>query len=158
MSWWIMPTTADIGLRAFCADAPGAMSEAAIGLQSIQLSPKGTDSAASLPKTNDEWTVEFSGDDLERGLVRWLEEVLYRGSAEGQWLCESELVVADGRIVAQVSWADADMIEREVEVKAITLHELALIEVAEGEVIPGVDSDIPSFEGPGWMAQVVFDI
>jgi len=25
-------------------------------------------------------------------------------------------------------------------------------------VIPGVDSDIPSFEGPGWMAQVVFDI
>jgi len=89
MSWWILPTTADIGLRAFCADATGAMSEAAIGLQSIQLSPKGTDSAASLPKTNDEWTVEFSGDDLERGLVRWLEEVLYRGSAEGQWLCES---------------------------------------------------------------------
>ena len=153
-----MPTTADIGLRAFCADAPGAMSEAAIGLQSIQLSPKGTDSAASLPKTDDEWIVEFSGGDLERGLVRWLEEVLYRGSAEGQWLCESELAVADGKIVAQVSWADADMIEREVEVKAITLHELALIEVAEGEVIPGVDSDIPSFEGPGWMAQVVFDI
>jgi SHS2 domain-containing protein len=134
------------------------MSEAAIGLQSIQLSPKGNDSAASLPKTEDEWIVEYSGDDLERGLVRWLEEVLYRGSAEGQWLCESELVVDDGRIVAQVSWANADMIEREVEVKAITLHELALIEVAEGEVIPGVDSDIPSFEGPGWMAQVVFDI
>ena len=111
-----------------------------------------------MPKTNDEWTVEFSGGDLERGLVRWLEEVLYRGSAEGQWLCESKLVVEDGRIVAQVTWADADMIEREVEVKAITLHELALIEVAEGEVIPGVDSDIPSFEGPGWMAQVVFDI
>ena len=158
MSWWILPTTADIGLRTFCNDAVGAMTEATLGLQAIQMSPRGAKSMALLPKTDDEWTVEFSGGDLERGLVRWLEEVLYRGSAEGQWLCESELVVTDGRIVAQVSWADADMIEREVEVKAITLHELALIEVAEGEVIPGVDSDIPSFEGPGWMAQVVFDI
>ena len=158
MSWWIMPTTADIGLRAFCTDAPGAMYEAAVGLQSIQLSSKGADSATSLPRTTEEWTVEFTGGDLERGMVRWLEEVLYRGSAEGQWMCEAELAVTDGRIVAQVSWADADLIEREVEVKAITLHELALIEVAEGEVIPGVEPDIPSFEGPGWMAQVVFDI
>ena len=158
MSWWIMPTTADIGLRAFCTDAPGAMYEAAVGLQSIQLSSKGADSATSLPRTTEEWTVEFAGGDLERGMVRWLEEVLYRGSAEGQWLCEAELAVTDSRIVAQVSWADADLIEREVEVKAITLHELALIEVAEGEVIPGVKPDIPSFEGPGWMAQVVFDI
>ena len=113
---------------------------------------------ASLPRTAEEWTVEFTGDDLERGLVRWLEEVLYRGSAEGQWLCEAELAVVDGRIVAQVAWADTDLIEREVEVKAITLHELALVEIAEGEVIPGVEPDIPSFEGPGWMAQVVFDI
>jgi len=158
MSWWILPTTADIGLRTFCNDAVGAMAEAAMGLQEIQMSPRGAESMALLPRTADKWIVEFSGDDLERGLVRWLEEVLYRGSAEGQWMCESELVVADGRIVAQVLWADADMIEREVEVKAITLHELALMEVAEGEIIPGVDSDIPSFEGPGWMAQVVFDI
>ena len=158
MSWWILPTTADIGLRAFCTDAPGAMYEATVGLQAIQLSPKGADSMASLPRTAEEWTVEFTGDDLERGLVRWLEEVLYRGSAEGQWLCEAELAVVDGRIVAQVAWADTDLIEREVEVTAITLHELALVEVAEGEVRPGGDSDIPSFEGPGWMAQVVFDI
>ena len=87
MSWWIMPTTADIGLRAFCTDAPGAMYEAAVGLQSIQLSSKGADSAISLPRTTEEWTVEFTGGDLERGMVRWLEEVLYRGSAEGQWMC-----------------------------------------------------------------------
>ena len=35
---------------------------------------------------------------------------------------------------------------------------VALVEVGPGEVIEGVDSDIPSFEGPGWMAQVVFDV
>ena len=158
MSWWILPTTADIGLRAFCNDAAGAMTEATLGLQAIQMSPIGAESAASLPRKIEEWTAEIVDADLERGMVRWLEEVLYRGSAEGQWLCESELVVADGTIVAQVSWADADLIEREVEVKAVTMHELALVGVAEGEVIPGVEPDIPSFEGPGWMAQVVFDI
>ena len=158
MSWWILPTTADIGLRAFCEDAAGALSEAACGLQEIQMSPKGADSAASLPRTSDQWTVELADDDLERGLVRWLEEVLYRGAAEGQWLCEAEVSVADGRVVARVEWVDSEMVEREVEVKAITMHELALVEVIEGQVIPGVDSDIPSFEGPGWMAQVVFDI
>jgi SHS2 domain-containing protein len=49
-------------------------------------------------------------------------------------------------------------VEREVEVKAITLHELVLREIQSGEIIVGVDLDIPTFEGPGWMAQVVFDI
>ena len=48
--------------------------------------------------------------------------------------------------------------ERELEIKAVTMHEVALVEVRPGEVIAGVDHDIPSFEGPGWMAQVVFDI
>jgi len=158
MSWWILPTTADIGLRVFCEDAAGVMSEAAFGLQAIQMSPRGADSATLLPKTSDEWIVELADDDSERGLVRWLEEVLYRGSAEGQWLCEAEVSVAGGRVVARVEWVDSDLVEREVEVKAITMHELALVEVVEGQVVPGVEPDIPSFEGPGWMAQVVFDI
>ena len=122
------------------------------------MSPKGADSAASLPRTSDQWTVELADDDLARGLVRWLEEVLYRGSAEGQWLCEAEVSVADGRVVARVEWVDTEMVEREVEVKATTMHELALAEVVEGQVMSGVDSDIRSFEGPGRTSPVAFDI
>ena len=38
------------------------------------------------------------------------------------------------------------------------MHEIALVEIRPGDVIAGVEPDIPSFEGPGWMAQVVFDI
>ena len=102
--------------------------------------------------------VQAPGGDLERGLVRWLEEVLYHGSAEGHWLVDAEIEVEEGRIEAQVSWVNSDLVEREVEIKAVTLHELVLREMSEGEMVTGIEPDIPTFNGPGWMAQVIFDI
>ncbi|HIM13735.1 MAG TPA: hypothetical protein EYM62_04840 [Candidatus Poseidoniales archaeon] len=159
VSWWILPTTADIGLRAFSMAAQDAILEATMGLQSIQLSENGAAALATLPRSTGEWVVQAPGGDLERGMVLWLEEVLYRGSAEGQWLVEAAIRIdGGGRIEAQASWVDSDLVEREVEVKAVTLHQLALREVAAGEMVPGIEPDIPAFEGPGWMAQVIFDI
>ena len=38
------------------------------------------------------------------------------------------------------------------------MHELILKELKEGEIFPGLGTDIPSFEGPGWLGQVVLDI
>jgi len=77
---------------------------------------------------------------------------------EGKWLVDSSISIGDGSISAQVSWVDSDSVEREIEVKAITMHELLLRKVEEGELLSGVDNDIPSFEGPGWVAQVVLDV
>ena len=96
--------------------------------------------------------------DIERGLVKFLEEVLYRGSIENQWLVDLVVKVDEDSIAAQVSWVDSEQVEREIEVKAITLHELILREINDKEIIAGVDPNIPTFEGPGWMAQVVLDI
>lgn len=158
MSWWILPTTADIGLRAFSMDVSGTFLEATMGLQAIQLSEKGSESLVSLPRSRSVWVVQAPGGDLERGLVRWLEEVLYHGSAEGHWLVDAEIEVDGGRIEAQVSWVNSDLVEREVEIKAVTLHELVLREMSKGEMVPGIEPDIPTFNGPGWMAQVIFDI
>jgi hypothetical protein len=31
-------------------------------------------------------------------------------------------------------------------------------EIKSGEIVNGVDPNIPAFEGPGWVAQVVLDI
>ena len=129
-----------------------------MGLQAIQLSEKGSESLVSLPRSRGVWVVQAPGGDLERGLVRWLEEVLYHGSAEGHWLVDAEIEVDEGRIEAQVSWVNSDLVEREVEIKAVTLHELVLREMSEGEVVSGIEPDIPTFNGPGWMAQVIFDI
>ena len=95
---------------------------------------------------------------MERGLVRMLEEILYRGSVENQWLVDAAIKIDSDQISLQAVWVDSDEVEREVEVKAITLHELVLREIQSGEIIAGVEPDIPTFEGPGWMAQVVFDI
>jgi SHS2 domain-containing protein len=87
-----------------------------------------------------------------------LEEILYRGSVENQWLVDAAIKIDGDQISLQAVWVDSDEVEREVEVKAITLHELVLREIQSGEIIAGVEPDIPTFEGPGWMAQVVFDI
>lgn len=157
MSWWVMPTTADIGFRAFSSSPGGLLREAALALQGIQMSERGASLLDGHIRHVGEWAVAAPTGDLERGMVRWLEEVLYQGYVEDRWLVESDLVIEDDCLRAQVLWVDARDVELEVEVKAITLHDLAVREVAEGEVVEGVEG-VPSFEGPGWMAQVVLDI
>ena len=104
------------------------------------------------------WIIPLKNNDIERGLVKFLEEVLYRGSIENQWLVDLVVKVDEDSIAAQVSWVDSEQVEREIEVKAITLHELILREINDKEIITGVEPNIPTFEGPGWMAQVVLDI
>jgi len=158
MTWWVLPTTADIGIRAFATDVEGALSDAALGLQSIQLNGESDIDQSDLETSEDVWEIEFPDGDLERGLVRWLEEVLYRGSEEGQWMVGSEITLGQGVISARVNWIDSGKFEPGLEVKAITMHELALKEIAEGEIVVGINPEIPTFEGPGWMAQAILDI
>ena len=52
MSWWILPTTADIGIRAFSSTAVGAITECVLGLQSIQLEDKNPESLNHLTRFN----------------------------------------------------------------------------------------------------------
>ena len=158
MSWWILPTTADIGIRAFSSTAEGAITECVFGLQSIQLEDKSPESLNHLTRFNGVWKVAIKNNDLERGLVKFLEEILYRGSVENQWLVDLAIKVNEESISAHVSWVDSDFVSREIEIKAVTLHELVFREIKTGEIVKGVNPNIPTFEGPGWMAQVVLDI
>ena len=132
------------------------MREAALGMQEIQIATGTSNSELLRNETN--WTIETPTEDFDRILVRWLEEVLYRGQAEGEWLNDASIEILDGRIQASVITVDSELVKRELEIKAVTMHEIALVEIREGQIIPGIEPDIPSFEGPGWMAQVVFDI
>ncbi len=132
------------------------MREAALGMQEIQIATGTSDPELLRNETN--WTIETPTEDYDRILVRWLEEVLYRGQAEGEWLNDASIEILDGRIQASVITVDSELVKRELEIKAVTMHEIALVEIREGQIIPGIEPDIPSFEGPGWMAQVVFDI
>ena len=157
MSWWALPTTADIGIRAFALSAGEVMSEAALGLQTLQLSRPIEQKLLQSPHTSI-WEIAAPGGDLERGLVRWLEEVLFHGHEEGMWLIASSVEIVGEKISAEVSWIDSEFVDLGIEVKAITMHELALCEISENELVEGIVPDIPSFQGPGWMAQVILDI
>ena len=157
MSWWIFPTTADVGIRSFSYTLESIIRETTLGIQEYQLVVPISE-LNSIPRHTSTWAVPIIGDDLERGLVRWLEEVLYRGYGEGQWLVDVSISVSDEYISGHVSWIDADLVEREIEVKAITMHELILKEVPEGATVSGKISEVPDFEGPGWTSQVILDI
>ena len=157
MSWWIMPTTADIGFRVFSDSPTGILRESALALQGIQLSDRGMEYLDGHIRHVAEWSIPFGSSDIERTLVRWLEEVLFNSYVEDKWLIESEFSLDEDYLRAQVLWVDSRDVELEIEVKAVTLHDLVVRQVAMGEVVDGVEG-VPSFEGPGWMAQVVLDI
>ena len=152
-----MPTTADIGFRAFSDSQTGILRESALALQGIQLSDRGVEYLDGHIRHVAEWSMPFGSSDIERTLVRWLEEVLFNSYVEDKWLVESEFSLEKEYLRAQVLWVDSRDVELEIEVKAVTLHDLVVRQVAVGEIVDGVEG-VPSFEGPGWMAQVVLDI
>jgi len=158
MSWWILPTTADIGIRAFSSSPESVIMECVLGLQSIQVSDKSLDSLNQLTRSTGVWAISLNDKDLERGLVKFLEEVLYRGTIENEWLVDLIVKIDDESISAHVSWVNSELVEREIEIKAVTLHELVMRMINQSEIVAGLEPNIPAFEGPGWMAQVVLDI
>ena len=50
------------------------------------------------------------------------------------------------------------MLKLELEIKAVTTHEFCFRQVDAGENIASDWDEVPSFEGPGWYGDVVFDI
>jgi SHS2 domain-containing protein len=154
MSWWILPTTADVGLVCFSPSAERVMEEASLGLQSILLA-EDFDVHAMVRSTST-WRVEATPQREDLTLVRWLEEVLYQCEVEQRFLVDCQIHIGQ-ELEAQVSWVNAAEVEREIEVKAVTRHQLECRAVAGGELIEGRDG-IPDFEGLGWTARVIFDI
>ena len=109
MSWWIFPTTADVGIRSFSNTLEGIIRETTLGIQEYQLLVP-INELNSLVRQTSAWAVPIADNDLERGLVRWLEEVLYRGYGEGQWLIDVSISVSDDYISGHVSWIDLSLI------------------------------------------------
>ena len=159
MSAWQRPTTADIALRAFSSSPERLLVEAGLGMQEILISGSGRISANSATRSTGEWIIDRGYDEsYERILVRFLEEILFRCEVEEKWFVDGAVMISPEHIRIQVSWVDADLIEREVEIKAVTMHELTFSEISEGESVTSEWADIPDFQGPGWYCDVVFDI
>tara|TARA_B100001778_G_scaffold108011_1_gene88433 strand:- start:528 stop:995 length:468 start_codon:yes stop_codon:yes gene_type:complete len=155
LSYWVRPTTADIGIRAFGKNANDLVKEMTIGMQSILLAEN--QDLNSIKRKTARWEVSHNGD-LEILVVKWLDEVLYRCEVYDEFLLECQPMIKDDMIEAQVSFVSKDDVDFEIEIKAVTTHEFAFRKVEQDETIPSDWEEVPSFDGPGWYGDVVFDI
>lgn len=166
MSAWPRPTTADIGLRAFASNLSRLFTEATLGMQDILLSESALKSIDGHIRHTSQWHISapYVGDEKQWDLllIQWLEEVLYRAEIKLQWLidCQISVVWESEEVIlsAQVSWVNSEEIEREVEIKAVTSHELQFTELASDEHALSQWEQVPDFQGPGWFCDIVFDI
>lgn len=164
MSFWLWPTTADVGMRVFASSLPHLLAEGALGTQHYLMSSRSARAMNDLLRHAGVWRVRSPHDPHDPAFlfIAWLEEVLYRAEVHNQWLVDVQCKVErsdDGlEILAHVEWVDADKVEREIEIKAVTTHQLVVTEVEPGVIVPSRGPDVPTFEGPGWYADVVFDI
>ena len=164
MSAWLWPTTADIGMRVFAKNFPSLLTEAANGVQMYLMSESSARDLNNHVRRTGEWRVrsEHNPKDKHFLYLAWLDEILYRAEVKNQWYVDGMIKIEtsdDGMVaVVQATWVEADEIEREIEIKAVTTHQLVVAEVLKGEHIASQWEDVPDFEGPGWYADVVFDI
>ena len=163
MSSWTFGTTADVGMRCYSSSENRLLEEAVFGMQSILLSPKGKEKLQSLTRDTGSFSLTSESNQWSSLLVLLLEEVLFRAEAKDEWISELHVVTElteDEEIIANVQYSkvSTDHIELEIEIKAVTLHELSFAFVPEGNMLPSKWAEVPSFEGPGWYCDVVFDI
>ena len=166
MSYWPRPTTADIGLRAFSNSENNLMIEAALGMQNILLDDESNSNINKHLRHNSQWNVSIDCEEDEFFydllLLKWLDEILYRSEIHQQWFVDGQVIIghSNGKLnlQAQVSWIDCELITREIEIKAVTSHQLKFEQVSQQQEISSKWPEVPSFQGPGWFCDVIFDI
>jgi SHS2 domain-containing protein len=133
----VLGHTADIGFEAFGKTRAEVFVNAGRALQSLMV-----DLSAIAPR--EEIAIEVEGADAGSLLVNWLSEILYRIDAEGRLFRDFSISSISDRALSAVARGETFDRARHLvnlQVKAITYHQLALDET------PG-----------GWRAQVYVDI
>jgi len=133
----ILEHTADIGFEAFGATRDEVFRNAARALVHLMV-----DLEAIAPRAGKMLSVEAS--DMPSLLVNWLSEILYLFDAEGWLARDFEFdALAERSLTAMARGEKFDRRKHQVKllVKAVTYHQLDLMETAEG-----------------WRAQVYVDI
>jgi len=133
----ILEHPADVGLKVYGRDLPELFANGARGLVELALELQPDAAAAErLP-------LRASGADREDLFVNWLSEVLYHIDAEGWALRDFEVRrVAEQEVEGEgIGQQSSLSVPRRVAVKAVTYHQIAVRQTAEG-----------------WEAVVYFDI
>ena len=164
MSFWTLATKADIGICGFANSLPNLFYELSLGMMNLLISEQQAQKLNEFPRFTAEWRVELeaSHEDYESLLMIWLEEALYRLEVEDKYLVDGQYMIRkfNKKLLCevQVSYIDANLIERNLEIKAVTSHELVVKQLLEDEVYRSSDDTIPDLVGPAWVGNVIFDI
>jgi len=142
------------------------MIEAALGMQNILLDDESNSNINKHLRHNSQWNVSIDCEEDEFFydllLLKWLDEILYRSEIHQQWFVDGLVNVgySNGKLnlQAQVSWIDCELITREIEIKAVTSHQLKFEQVSQNQEVLSSWPEVPSFQGPGWFCDVIFDI
>jgi SHS2 domain-containing protein len=130
--------TADLGLRVRAADLDGLFGEAGRGLFSLMF--------ANLDAVRpvEEVSLGVVGEELDYLLFDWLNELLYLFETRRLVLVEFHVRVSGSSVqaTARGEMFDPTRHQAEHEVKAITYHELKVVQEADGS----------------WLAEVIVDI
>ena len=156
MSWWLWPTTADVGIRAFSSSPSLLIDELIHGMQNIVLSDSDKIFDDNTIIGEIEWNLPVDRS-LDRLAVRILEEVLYLSEVHNKWIINSKTMMLENNVHIVFTYVNTNNIDRDVEVKAVTRHSLEFREILEDESIDSIDG-VPEMVGPGWFASIVFDL
>lgn len=129
--------TADIGLRARAADLNTLFAEAAKAFFSVLV-----ENYVDVRATN-EFSISVEADARDDLLYDWLAELLYLYDTQHVLLAEFDVSVGEGHVRATVRGepVDFDRHQVDMDVKAITYHELKVVREEEG-----------------WLAEVIVDL
>ena len=164
MSFWTLSTKADIGICGFANSLPNLFDELSLGMMNLLIAEHEAKNLNKYQRFTAVWRVEIESlhDDYESLTLIWLEEVLYKLEIKNKFLVEGQYMIRklEKNLICevQVSFIDADLIERNLEIKAVTSHELIVKKLVEGEVYLSIDETIPELVGPAWIGNVIFDI
>jgi SHS2 domain-containing protein len=156
MSWWLWPTTADVGIRAFSSSPSLLIDEVIHGMQNIVLSNSHSKYDDNTIFGEIEWSYPIDRS-LDRLMVRILEEVLYLSEVQNKWIVKSQTMMNDNIVHIVFTYVNSNNIDRDVEVKAVTRHSLEFKQINENESIASIDG-LPEMLGPGWFASVILDL
>ena len=162
VSWWISPTTADTGIRAFEPDLMTLFATMLEGMQSMILDDT-TPRTSNTSLRTSEVSLEVKGISDEEVLVTLLEEALYEAEVHERWWVRATLdprwfTHRQGRCRVVVWWIPVLDVDPVLHIKAITRHGLIVDALKEGEIHVDPAGVGPEFVGPGYHAHVIFDV
>ena len=135
--WEHYPHQADIGVRGIGATKSDAFEEVSLALTAVVSELDTIDALDPL-----EITCEAENDDML--LVEWLSRLVYEMSTRRMLFSRFDIYVGEKQLKARI-WGepiDPEKHQPAVEVKAVTYHDLAVTQGADG----------------GWVAQCVVDV